>query len=149
MDLTSDERFFYENAPFSYGKGEAQEQSQVRCARELARAERDGRKAGLSFDWSVDAEVDSSEFSDEMPPWQLWQCVAYDADGTMCASLRAIDFGRDGTPHSSAYRRVVEAQLADEALGELDKATMRDGARPIDERRAAFVRHNQRTARGK
>jgi hypothetical protein len=120
MTLTTDERFFYDHAGLSYRPdSETPEQGRERGAREMAAAERTAREAGVSYDWSRDRDADSSDFSDETPPWRLWQCVAYDVNGTPCASLHAIDFGRDGTPHSSTYRRVVEAELADEALGRL------------------------------
>jgi hypothetical protein len=38
--------------------------------------------------------------------------LAYDVDGNVINSLGGVDFGLDGTPHASHYRRVVEAEIA-------------------------------------
>jgi len=115
--LTADERFFFEYDGYSRNSDESEFQGRTRCARASADAERRGREAGLSFRWEIDREIDSSTFSDEKPAWQLWICVAYDAKGNVVESLCGIDFGRDGSPYSSHYRRCVEAGLAAEALG--------------------------------
>lgn len=116
-------RFFYEHAGYSYNAAtETAEQGRERCARNLAAAEGIAREAGVSFDWSIDTDADSSEFSDD-EPYALWECVAYDCAGNIVASLHAIDFGPDGSPHASDYRRVVEAELADEYISrELEAA---------------------------
>ena len=109
--------FFYAHAGYSYNPGnETRQQGRRRCARALAQAESDGRDASLSFEWNVDPHCDSSDFSKARPPWQLWYCVCRDANGIVRASLCGIDFGRDGEPWSNPYRRVVEAELASEAL---------------------------------
>jgi len=110
-------QFFKQHAGYSYNPAaETPEQGRQRCARSLARAERKASDTGMSFGWSVDPCFDSREFSDETPAYQLWQCVAYDSDGRAVAALSGIDFGRDGTPWGDTYRRVVEAELAAEAL---------------------------------
>lgn len=103
-------RFFYVNAGYSYNAAtETAEQGRERCARNLAAAESIAREAGVSFDWRVDHDCDS-----EHGLHPLYECLAYDCAGKVVASLHAIDFGADGSPHSSDYRRVVEAELADE-----------------------------------
>lgn len=113
--MTQAEQFFFDNAGYSYGPGETPEQGKLRCAQAMAKAELDGREAGLSFQWRED-DRDSSDWSDERPAWKQYVCACYGPDGAVLASLHGIDFGRDGTPESSSYRRVVEAELASEAL---------------------------------
>ena len=115
--MNSDVAFFYEHAGFSYDpKTETPEQGNLRGAEALAAAEARGRDEGLSFEWDIDPDVDSSSFSGARPSWSLWCCQAYDADGEKVASLWGCDFGRGGTPYGDAYRRVVEAELALEYL---------------------------------
>ncbi len=108
-------QFFYEHAGFSYDpKTETAEEGRLRCARELAQAEYDSSE--ISFDWQVD-DCDSSEWSDEQPPYAQWVCFARDVDsGRILASLGGIDFGRDSEPYGDPYMRVVEAELALEIL---------------------------------
>lgn len=116
MNRSADVLFFKRHAGYSIAPGETREQGRLRCARALADAEARGRDAGLSFEWSVDPDSDSSDWCDEMPTWQVWQCYAHDESGAVVAYMGAVDFGRDGSPHSDPYRRVVEAELAAEAL---------------------------------
>lgn len=109
-------RFFLTHAGYSWNPAtETKEEGRRRCAKALADAERRGMGAGLSFDWSID-EVDSSDWSDEEPAYAQWKCVCRDANGKFVTSLGVIDFGRDGSPWDSPYRRVVEAELAAEAI---------------------------------
>lgn len=105
--------FFLKHSGYSYDpKTETRMQGRIRCAQMLAKAEQTAKDNGVRFAWSVDSDVDSSDFSDEMPAWQLWECLAYDEDGNVVASLCGIDFGRDGQPYGQPYARVVEAELA-------------------------------------
>jgi hypothetical protein len=105
-------RFFMEHAGFSYRPGQETEyQGRYRCARALAAAERKARDAGFSWTGEVD-EIDSSEWSDEEPPYRQWLCIMRDAEGKVRGSLGGVDFGRDGEPWGDSYRRVVEAELA-------------------------------------
>ena len=109
--------FFYTNAGIAYmPEKETKEQGRKRGARELAKTEQQARDGGFSYNWSIDPHTDSSDFSDEQPAWQLWQCAMYNADGRIVNSLHGIDFGRDGSPFGSAYKRVVEAELAQDGL---------------------------------
>jgi hypothetical protein len=84
----------------------------LRNAQDLARAEALARAEGCTFEWSVDPHFDSSEWSDETPAWQVWDCVMRDEQGNVVESLGGIDFGRDGEPCGDSYARVVEAELA-------------------------------------
>lgn len=113
--LNPAERFFYENAGYSYNANvESAEQGKRRCARELAAAETWARDAGYSFRWEVDPFFDSSEWSDDPEPWAQWMCTMHGDDGEIVQHLGGVDFGRDGSPWGNAYRRVVEAELAHE-----------------------------------
>jgi hypothetical protein len=119
------EAFFWKHAGYSYNPtaGETPEQGRKACAVALATAERAGSDAGLSFSWDIDRDGDSSDFSDESPAWSLWYCLCRDSDGAVVASLGAVDFGRDGEPWGSDYRRVVEAELASEATSKIGGAS--------------------------
>lgn len=113
--MNADTLFFYKHAGFSWNPAtETQEDGRRRCAREMADAEAKGRESGLSFDWSIDHDADSRDYA-KGPRYELWQCVCYDAEGKAVAYLGGIDFGRNGSPHCDNYRRVIEAELAQEA----------------------------------
>jgi len=113
--------FFYRNAGYSHPSDATPAQQRahrLNGARTLAHAEEWARNAGGSFVWSVDQDSTSADWSDETPAWEQWQCAMRDENGRCVASLHGIDFGRDGSPWNDNYRRVVEAELAREALGE-------------------------------
>ena len=113
--MNADQKFFYDNAGYSWNPvTETQDEGRTRCARELADAEARGRDAGLSFDWSIDQDGDSRDYA-KGARYALWQCVCLNAEGEAVAYLGGVDFGRNGSPHSDNYRRVVEAELAQEA----------------------------------
>jgi hypothetical protein len=117
LGLSAAETFFYVHAGYSHSPAtETPEQGRERGAKQLAKDEQTARDGGFSFRWSIDPYSDSSEFEKSQEPWQLWQCAMYNSDGRIVNSLHGIDFGRDGDPWSSNYRRVVEAELAREGL---------------------------------
>lgn len=130
--MTQAEQFFFDQAGFSWTPPETPEEGQLRCAKALAQAEIDGQKAGLFFVWRID-ELDSSEWSEERPAWAQYVCLCYGPDGTMLDSSSGIDFGREGTPTTNTYARVVEAELALEALLKLPPSldAQLDGLIPI------------------
>ena len=71
-------QFFYDNAGYSYDpKLESQEQGKIRCAIFLANATKWAFKEGISFQWDVDQDSDSTHFSNETPAWPLYQCSMY------------------------------------------------------------------------
>lgn len=137
IDNTQAVVFFLEHGGTSYNPTtENEEQGKQRGAEKLAAAETWAAASGAIFQWDVD-DVDSSDFSDERPVWQLWSCIMY----MPCAdcpegitseerikrctrkpsyhvreSLSGIDFGRGGEPYGQPYQRVVEAELALEAM---------------------------------
>lgn len=117
--MTKSEQFFYDNAGFFYDlKTQTKEEVRKRSAALLAKAEEWACEEGVSFHWEVDRYADSSEFSDDPDPWDLWTCVARSLQGVVIGSLGGVDFGRHGEPWENTYRRVVEAELALEAMPE-------------------------------
>ena len=122
-------RFFMQHAGYSYDpKTETPEQGRRRCARSLADAEMRARDAGCSYQWEVDPHARSSDWIADhedggkyRDPWITWQCCMHDAEGEAIASLGGIDFGRNGSPFGSPYKRVVEAELALESLTEKEQ----------------------------
>jgi hypothetical protein len=105
-----------EHAGWSYTPGrETKRQGRARGARSLAQAEAHARDAGWFYRWEIDPDSTSKDFNDEKPAWQLWQCALFSADHRTLGSLCGIDFGRDGEPWGQSYKRVVEAELAQEA----------------------------------
>ena len=122
--LTADQLFFYEHAGYSYDpKVETAEMGRIRCAVEMALAEEQGRNVGLEFEWSDDWGVGShTDFYgagscyEDHEPSTCEQCVVKSADGEyLPISLGCIDEA------DANYRRVVEAELAMEAIAELDR----------------------------
>lgn len=110
-------QFFYNNAGYCYiPEIETQEQGRRSCAQSLAEAEERACDLGYSFRWEIDGISDSSDFSNEEPAWNLWVCYMNSPQGECAGSLSGIDFGRDGEPWGNPYRRVVEAELAQENL---------------------------------
>lgn len=109
--------FFFEHAGYSYKpSAESEFAGRVRCALDLAAAEAWADETDCTYDWDIDPFSDSSDWTDEEPAWQVWDCVMRDSAGKVIASLGSIDFGRDGEPWGSPYRRVVEAELASEVM---------------------------------
>lgn len=111
-------QFFLRNAGYSWNPcTETREQGRRRTAHALADAERRGSSTGLAFSWEVDHDQDSSQWSDDAPPYDQWLCTCWDTEtNRVLSSLGCIDFGRAGSPYSEPYRRIVEAELAAEAL---------------------------------
>lgn len=99
--LTVDQRFFFEHACFSYDpKTETPDQGRTRCAVDYASAETWARAAGLSFEWG----------HDPISPRE-WRCLCHSHTGDIAASRYGVDFGKKD-PWSDPYRRVIEAELA-------------------------------------
>ena len=116
--LISAEQFFRKHAGFSYDpQTQTREQGIAQCAEALSIAEYDARDKGFTYSWSIDPDVNSSDFSDEKPFYSLWQCAMYDRKGRIVNSLHGIDFGRNRDPFGKAYKRVVEAELAIDGIG--------------------------------
>lgn len=115
--LTAAERFFYQHAGFSHAPNQTPEDGKRECVMQLAEAEAAAKRARVTFTWSHDPDTDSLDFCDDAPPWKLWQCMAYKG-GECVGSLGGVDFGRDRAPYEDSYSRVVEAEIALEAMKE-------------------------------
>ena len=109
--------FFLRNGACGYNPAtETKRQGYARQARQLAKAERDARALGYTFDWQEDWQLDHQKEYDCYPdggPETCESCLMLDPDGKVVQSLGCID---DATPE---YRRVVEAELALKALSEV------------------------------
>lgn len=107
-------RFFWQHAGYSYRPDvESDESGRLRGARELAAAEAWARANGVTFSWRDDWEVaheTAYDCYDEGEPETCELCTALDGNGAVLASLGCIDDATDD------YRRVVEAELALEAM---------------------------------
>lgn len=137
VDLKKRIRFFAENAGYALPPG------RMACAKALALAEVEACKRGWVFEWSEDWDADTSWMDDDAACWRksdrersyFLQCLLRerDEDGTILASLCGIHFLRGGpanTEHRKTYGRVVEAELAWQALDE-EKRTRQEDARAI------------------
>jgi hypothetical protein len=110
---TSAYHFFLKYAGYSYQPGEeTRRQGRIRCAKALATAERDGQRFGLRFEWEWEEYADDSWMSEEERalPHEWTRCTAVAPDGRVLANLGGI------VDADATYRRVVEAELAAEAL---------------------------------
>lgn len=121
--------FFYENAGYSYDpKIETAESGRRKCAEQLAHAEREASRLGYWFIWDIDSDIMSSDWIDadedggaNRDPWITWQCAIVEhvpgsGQPRTIGSLGGVDFGRDGSPETSDYSRVIQAELAHEAI---------------------------------
>lgn len=132
------QQFFFDNAGCGYRPDKESEfVGRVLGAIALARAEAWAADSGVAYDWSI-SDVDSSEHSDEPERYELFDCLLllpcaecaplvsgheYRAIDDcprklythIHASLGAIDFGPGAYP-DGAYKRVIEAELALEAM---------------------------------
>lgn len=122
------EFFFYQHAGYSWNpKTETQEQGRIRCAKELAEAELQADRRNWSYEWSDDWSIGShkkfygedSAYADHEPS-SCESCVLRDEDGNVLASLGCIDDADNN------YRRVIEAELTDEALTHEHAAQQRE-----------------------
>ncbi len=115
--LSDDARFFFDHAGFSYNpKNETPLEGRLQCAQALARAEHTAREMGITFEWQDDWMVDHAkeyECYEDGGPQTCEFCIARDAEGNVRASLGCIDDA------DANYRRVIEAELADEAIDAL------------------------------
>jgi hypothetical protein len=111
-------RFFLANAGYSYNpQTETPAQGKAKTARKLAKAERDARAYGYTFEWSDDWSIGNHKEAygadsvyAEREPDSCEQCICRDEKGNVIASLGCIDDA------NNEYRRVIEAELACEAL---------------------------------
>ncbi len=101
-------QFFLKYAPYSTPPGRAA------CALELARAERRAWNEGITFEWDWDWDFDPANLpAEDLDParqHEIFCCRAVSPSGETLAALCGV------VDPTSEYRRVVEAELALEAL---------------------------------
>jgi hypothetical protein len=108
--LKKNAEFFYKHAAYSYGPDQTKRQGRMEGAMKLARAEREAEERGWNVEWQPDGmPYDMGDAETEMPNEVLF-AVLKDASGNIIGSLSGI-----ADPDNN-YRRVVEAELALEAL---------------------------------
>jgi len=101
--------FFLRNAGYSYNpETQTKQQGRAASARKLAKAERDARALGYTFEWQDDCDGDHSYLvaGVDPEPETCEVCLMLDDNGKVMQSLGCID---DATRE---YRRVVEAEMA-------------------------------------
>jgi len=104
-------RFFKENAGYCTPPG------RVVCAMHLAKAEYQAQQIGMHFEWYPDEGADWSWLDqkgwekEKAKTHEVYYCLAKDRNGEVVAALHGIF-----DPDLHNYRRVVEAELASEAL---------------------------------
>lgn len=117
--LTTAQRFFFDHAGYSFHPNkETALEGKLRCAVEMAKAEQcainQGWTAEWSDDWDIGSHIEEFDCYTEEPT-TCESCVLKDADGNVLASLGCIDDADNN------YRRVIEAELAEEAEHNLDR----------------------------
>src|SRR5262245_2759984 len=112
--MTPAERFFWKHAGYSYGPTQTRAEGRRECARELAGAEAWAERMGITFEWIPDNQ--EWDLDAEEQPREVLGCVVRYSTGTIGPSLWGI-----GDP-SRNYGRVIEAELALEALEEIRNA---------------------------
>jgi hypothetical protein len=115
--LTPTQLFFFENAGYSYDpKTETPEQGRRRCAVSMAADEEYVtnliNSTGWHYEWTYDQDIDDSWMTDEeRAKDHTWECCTlFDGDDNVMASCGGI------VDADHNYRRVMEAELAGEAL---------------------------------
>jgi hypothetical protein len=105
-------RFFFANAGYIVGH-------RAECALNLARAQQHARENDWSADWVEDDCADLSWMSaeEQRQPHEVLGCILRDPAGHVLGSLWGI------TDPDRSYMRVVEAELASEALHEERRIT--------------------------
>lgn len=123
------QQFFYENAGYSYDPAtQTPEHGRADCAAKLAAAEAEASSRGYWFIWDTDSNNTSADWIDanedggaNCDPWITWQCAIVEhvpgcGQPRTLGSICGVDFGRDGSPATSEYSRVIQAELAHEAI---------------------------------
>lgn len=119
--LTPTEYFFYEHAGYNYDpKTETQEQGRIRCAKSYAVDETKVQELidglGWHYEWSEEWDIDDSWMDEEEKAKEhTWEIASLlDGAGNHLASCGGI------VDADANYRRVMEAELAGEALAAYD-----------------------------
>lgn len=109
--MTKQQQFFYDNAGYSVAPGETTEQGRERCAIALATAETWAVENGYEWYEGQDVNADLSWMDeDERDEAEVIYILLMDENAHVVQSLHGI------TNPTNAYRRVVRAELALEAM---------------------------------
>lgn len=110
--MTKQEQFFYEHAGYSVAAGETKEQGKERTAKHLATAETWALQEGYTFieDYEKDADLSWMTSDERREPHECIWIQMRDEAGACVASLCGI------TDATEAYKRVIRAELASEAM---------------------------------
>jgi hypothetical protein len=125
--LSPDELFFFENAGWSYDpKKESAQVGRMSCARDLAKAEKIAEQLGWEVEWEWDNDIDDSWMSpEEQAKDHEWLCARLMDGNTVLEALGGI------VDADANYRRVIEAELAAEALARLNAMRISAFAEPL------------------
>lgn len=121
--LTEAEEFFYRNAGYSRAMDEPAYSGKTRGAILLADAEAHAERHDWVYRWEIDADADITPTDSYFVSGaEHWECVLFNQDDEILASLCSIDLGFDkhgyaNHPNDQPYARVVQAELASEAMG--------------------------------
>lgn len=117
------QRFFYEHAGWSVPPGKAA------CARALARAEKYAERHGWRYEWCDDPDFEAYCACDD-PACTAKTGPAYGCvltiDGEQHASLWGITFAKGKDFANDPYGRVIQAELASEALHDIERRAQED-----------------------
>jgi hypothetical protein len=102
--------FFAKHAGYAARSGESRAQAKRRAGKALARAEAEASARGWRVEWEGDPELPDHDIADYEPK-EVLGAVLRDQHGHVLASLWGI------MDPSRNYARVIEAELALEALG--------------------------------
>ena len=110
--------FFLKNGASSYNPAiETKQQGRSECARKLAKAERDARALGYTFEWEYDSDgcigCDCNSPDCACSTGESHECLVClmcDSNGKVVQSLGSV------CEPSREYRRVIEAELALEGV---------------------------------
>lgn len=116
--------FFHTHAGFSYDpKTQTEDEGRLECAIALANAELTAENNGWTFHWEQSEDMTNQslnrafrEWTDKGPEYFTWNCYCQDENGDTLSSLCGVDFSPDRDPWMDDYRRVVQAELALEAI---------------------------------
>lgn len=118
--MNADERFFHANAGYSHDpKTETRAQGRRRTARALAKAESEAVERDWRYEWEWEESWSCGDLGcdrEDAHEHEVLCCVLRNSKGEVLSSLGMIEMSLNG--------RVVEAELADEALHELADAIM-------------------------
>jgi hypothetical protein len=124
VTLTDDEQFFYDHAGYSYRQDEKPSSGKTRGAILRAMAEREARRHNWVYSWEIDTDADLTPTDTCFVSGAVhWRVCLRDINGVLLGALGSIDLGfahgnsgEPKQPENDPYHRVVQAELALDAL---------------------------------